>query len=464
MWSVVQFGCVFACVVMFSACDSKGPASNDAKPARTPRDEAPPRTASGVDAGTGGELADASVLAEPADAQPSEPQTGAAGALADAAASGAPSSSPGRDGAPMAPLDSGTDLDLDAGRDTADAAPPPDGDCAPFVMPADCAAPSGAALPMELRCTGLYADFDRRTLACGLTEYTPAFELWSDGATKRRWVSLPPGSQVDTSDPDAFVYPVGAQFWKEFQVQVNGRLQRAETRLFRKLAAGWTFTTYVWSADGTTARQQNEGVADWNSSGHTVPTRDQCVLCHAGRRDQVLGWDPVLLGAGARGVRLADLTRASGADDDAGAAPGEAQIPGDAVERAALGYLHVNCGVSCHNPSLQARASDTGLYLRLSSGPSASVLDTAVAVTALNNRPSGNAPVQELPEPDEGPFYDLLPRSPARSLVLARMLVRDHPAQMPPVGSNVVDESGAAAIRAWIEQMLPERGYPPAAE
>lgn len=350
----------------------------------------------------------------------------------------------------------GPEADHELAIDEEDAGATPTPSCLPFELPADCAEVTGPASPLSLHCAGLYADLARGIIACGLTEYAPAYELWSDGAVKRRWVALPEGTRVDASDPDAFVYPVGTQFWKEFQVMSNGELRRAETRLLRKVERGWVFTTYVWSADGKSATATNNGVSNWEGTGHTVPTRDQCVDCHGGRRELVLGWDPVLLGPGARGVHYEDLIAT---DDDAGAPAVATTPPGDAIEQAALGYLHVNCGVSCHNDSIDARARDTALNLRLATGRSDSVLETP-AFSAINKLPTGNAPFFELPPPPEGPYYDILPGSPARSLLLARMLVRDHPAQMPPLASNVVDEAGAALVRAWIEHMTLERGYP----
>ena len=342
----------------------------------------------------------------------------------------------------------------DQEEEDAGSAPLPE--CLPFELPADCPEVTGLSSPLSLHCAGLYADLPRGIVACGLTEYAPAYELWSDGAVKRRWVSLPEGARVDTTDPDAFVYPVGTRFWKEFQVMSKGELRRAETRLLRKVERGWVFTTYVWSADGRSATATNNGVNNWERTGHTVPTRDQCVDCHGGRSDLVLGWDPVLLGPGARGVHYEDLLAS---DDDAGTPAVPTTPPGDAVEQAALGYLHVNCGVSCHNETIDARARDTALNLRLATGRNDSVLETP-AFSAVNKLPTGNAPFFELTAPPEGPFYDVLPGSPARSLLLARMLVRDHPAQMPPLASNITDEAGANAVRTWIEQMTPERGYP----
>ena len=38
----------------------------------------------------------------------------------------------------------------------------------------------------------------------GEPDYSPQYPLWSDGATKRRWVLLPPGQTIDASDPDVW--------------------------------------------------------------------------------------------------------------------------------------------------------------------------------------------------------------------------------------------------------------------
>src|SRR5690606_11255605 len=125
---------------------------------------------------------------------------------------------------------------------------------------------------LSLHCTGLYADFEARELACGVMPYAPVYELWSDGADKQRYVWLPPGETIDATHADAFVYPVGTQFWKEFRVSVGeGDVRAAETRLLRKTNAGWLYTTYVWSLDQQKALQENQGVADWHLTGHGIP-------------------------------------------------------------------------------------------------------------------------------------------------------------------------------------------------
>ncbi|AGP36292.1 hypothetical protein SCE1572_18425 [Sorangium cellulosum So0157-2] len=347
--------------------------------------------------------------------------------------------------------------EVDAGPDGSD-----EPACVEYAMPADvdCGAPLDGVLPVDLRCTGLYGDFDERELACGVLEYKPAMELWSDGAAKRRFVSIPKGQRVDVSNPDAFVYPEGTQFWKEFRVKgADGALRMAETRLLRKMAAGWVYTSYVWSEDERQAIQmQNDfGVPDLYGTGHMVPTRDQCKECHVGRADFVLGWDALMLGPGAEGVTRESLV-ALGVIEDA--SPLALTIPGDEVERQALGYLHANCGVSCHNDLPESAAHDTGLYLRLEAGELGSVAATDAVQTGMNKRPAENAKYEGLKNPDPANWYDIRPGDPSRSLLVARQELRGFEGQMPRIATRQVDNTGLQLVTQWIQGMT-EPNYPP---
>lgn len=332
-------------------------------------------------------------------------------------------------------------------------------------MPEDCAPASDGPLPAELRCTGLYADWETRALRCDVREYAPAYELWSDAASKHRYVYLPPGATIDVTNPESFEYPVGTQFWKEFWLPDDEAGVAGETRLMRKTTSGWLYTSYVWSDDGATATQTNTGVLDLHGTGHTVPSREQCRACHEGRGDFILGWDFLMLGTGASGVTLETLVDEGRlrADEDAPYPTSldwlELEIPGDALERAGLGYLHANCGVSCHNRNYEAGASITGFYLRLDAATLDSVHTTDAVVTGVNVVPG---PEAELPPGAPGSYYEFRPLDPDRSLAVARMSVRTE-AAMPFLGTNVVDPDGIAAVSAWIASMTVERGYPEAA-
>ena len=141
--------------------------------------------------------------------------------------------------------------------------------------------------PPTLAETGLYADPATLRLAPSVLFYQPQYPLWTDGAAKARWIFLPPGSTIDVSDPDAWVFPVGAKLWKEFAF--GGR--RVETRfLWHATANDWVFATYVWNEAGTAAvLAPPDGVAGAAEIApglrHDVPGR-LCLLrdCRRGER------------------------------------------------------------------------------------------------------------------------------------------------------------------------------------
>src|SRR5687767_9983187 len=120
-----------------------------------------------------------------------------------------------------------------------------------FLTPVEVIAQTPATSPpRNLQDTGLYADFKTLQVDSKHLAFSPQYPLWSDGAAKRRWISLPPGTVIDGSDPDAWVFPVGTRFWKEFSF--DG--QRVETRYLERQADGqWLYAAYAWSPDGREA-------------------------------------------------------------------------------------------------------------------------------------------------------------------------------------------------------------------
>ena len=133
---------------------------------------------------------------------------------------------------------------------------------------AECA---GAAVPpASIECTGLYADLATKQLAPGVRSYAPAVPLWSDGAEKERWISLPPGTQIYAGDPSEWVFPVGTKVWKQFRR--DGK--RIETRLFQKTQPGyWVRTTYAWSDDESAATISPGETCRWVRAGARTTSR-----------------------------------------------------------------------------------------------------------------------------------------------------------------------------------------------
>jgi len=311
------------------------------------------------------------------------------------------------------------------------------------ALPSDCETGTNGE-PTELRCTGLYSDWATKTVASNVRQYDPGLHLWSDGANKTRWIYLPPGTKIDTTDMDEWMFPPGTKVWKEFVV--GGA--RLETRLIWKRPSGaWYFTVYRWSADGLSSTTElTTGEVDADGNGYEIPTQSNCYDCHNGRLDHVLGFEAVALSTSqASGVTMATLTSGNLITTPP-AKP--ITIPGDATAAAALGYLHMNCGASCHNRN-GGEASNSGPYMRLDVATLASVETTDTWTTSVGV--SALYPVAGLTNPQI-----LTPCDPADSAAYYRMDHRDGVGgtevgvQMPPIISHQVDTQGVAMIAAWL--------------
>jgi hypothetical protein len=310
---------------------------------------------------------------------------------------------------------------------------------------------SGEAL--ELRCAGLYSDWSSKTVAPDVNEYVPGLEAWSDGAEKTRWIALPLGQKIDTSDMDEWTFPVGTRIYKEFRLPVGSSpvATRIETRLLWKKAPGdWYRTTYRWSLDGeTSASELTTGETDVEGTGYQIPDQAMCKTCHDGRRDGVLGFEAVGLSApGASLVTMATLVR-DGWVTNAPSAP--LTIPGDPVQAAALGFFHANCGTACHNRG-SGEAEYTHFYMRLDVASLATVDSTDAHTTGWN------VPTLGFQIPGVTETFRLRACDVGASAAYYRPAHRDgvdgtpDGTQMPPIATHKVDPAGIADTLAWINQ------------
>jgi hypothetical protein len=311
-------------------------------------------------------------------------------------------------------------------------------------LPAHCAGASAPATTLE--CTGLYADLASRTLAPGVSEYVPAYVLWSDGADKRRFISLPAGSRIDASDPNEWVFPVGTRAWKEFSQQGI----RVETRLWQKVSANfWVNAVYVWNQDQTAAARSRGGDIPFGDGTYHVPTQDECEKCHRGRTDHLLGFSAVDLGLpGASGVTLASLAAEGRLVPRPEVTSLQIGDDGTGLAAPALGWLHANCGNTCHNGNSLATAYAAGMRLRLDAREldgralgGSTPLTTTVGVAVRNVNWDGRVRI--------------IPGDPERSLLYDLISQRGTGQQMPPFATRLVDEVSAAQIAAWIRLLPP---------
>jgi len=300
------------------------------------------------------------------------------------------------------------------------------------------------SLPDLLSEAGLY-EADMETLAPGVRPFRPQFQLWTDDAAKRRWIWLPEGEQIDTTDMEYWQYPIGTRLYKEF---VRDGV-RVETRVIEKRPnGGWWMLAYQWREDQTDADAVPEGVNDASGTPHDIPSEEQCQTCHLRMPDKALGFSAIQLAHTTEPDDPTEwtLTRLA-AEGRLTTTPPTIQLPGDETDRQVLGYLHGNCG-HCHHPrsSVNSRV-DLRLWLRtdaLDSVEGTPTYETTVGVGL------------DLPEDGPpGPTVRIVPGDPAASALFVRMDSRGPEYQMPPLGTEDVDPTARALLETWIQSLTP---------
>jgi mono/diheme cytochrome c family protein len=309
--------------------------------------------------------------------------------------------------------------------------------------------------PPRLADTGLYAPGRPDVVDASNRPFAPQYPLWSDGATKKRWVHLPAGSTIDVTNADAWDFPVGTRFWKEFSF--SGR--KVETRLLWKASPErWITASYVWNEEGTDAVLASEngvrGVVDVAPGRqHSIPSVNDCAACHGSERVRPLGFNMLQLSAdrdpnALHKERLApDMLTLSTLVSEGLLSPRRSEFvdtppriaTSRADTRAVLGYLASNCG-SCHNGTGTITAPAPVLRER----------DLLRDADAVARGWIGHATRWQVPGPVDGASVLINPTSPENSALLARMRSRRPSSQMPPLGTVLRDDEALEAITRWI--------------
>jgi mono/diheme cytochrome c family protein len=110
------------------------------------------------------------------------------------------------------------------------------------------------------------------------------------------------------------------------------------------------------------------------------------------------------------------------------------------AERAALGYLHGNCG-NCHNDDGPLAVLEMTLAQRVAASPNA-VQRSIVGVQSQFRAPGAPADAARV-----------APGHLGASVIALRMRSRDPLQQMPPLGTQAVDAEALALIGRWIEDL-----------
>lgn len=284
--------------------------------------------------------------------------------------------------------------------------------------------------------------------------------LFTDNATKRRFVWMPQGQAATYKADDTFDFPKGTIFSKTFSypdASLGGREHLIETRLLVNAGNGWVALPYVWNAAQTEATLDIDAdpvEVNWkNPSGgnynihYVIPNSNQCKECH----DQSKVTGPI--GPKARHLnrgldyrdgrfnQLAYWTRIGylrGAPDPAQAPkqPVWNDPSTGSVEARARAYLEVNCA-HCHSPN--GSASNTGLYL--------TDLETDPMRIGFCKTPVSAGPASA------GLLFDVVRGHPEVSILVHRMESDEPKIMMPEIGRTIVHAEAVKLIREWLASL-----------
>jgi uncharacterized repeat protein (TIGR03806 family) len=308
--------------------------------------------------------------------------------------------------------------------------------------------PPGTTTVAELLSeTGCFEAANPQNPLPGLIPFDIAAPLWSDAAAKTRLLAMPDDRQVTIESDGDFTFPIGTVLVKNFFIDDKP----IETRLFVRHPDGnWGGYSYEWLDDLSDAellpaegKTKDIPLAAGGTLSWTYPSRDNCFACHNSVARFSLGPDLVQLNSlhtypstGVRANQLATWAHiglfktALPAQPAQLAAVAPPTDPTASVVQRARSYLHGNCSY-CHRPGGPARATAD---LRF---------QTPLAQMNVCNEPWLQS---DLGVPDA---VILDPGSPKTSILSLRMNTRDDE-QMPPLGTELVDEHATGLIRRWI--------------
>jgi len=309
-------------------------------------------------------------------------------------------------------------------------------------------------LPRLLSSTGIFRSIATLETVPGIVPYDVNSPLWSDGASKRRWIALPARAKIGFRAEGEWTIPRGTVLVKHFDSLPEGRVgrsRRLETRvLYVGGENGGHGATYRWRPDDSDAElldgsaidppdASRSGAASWY-----YPSRKDCLTCHteaagfvlgiktkqlnrtfdygSGPEDQLRAWSRLgMLEPAPREEDLRSLGRFAALSDSSAT-----------LEERVRSYLDSNCS-NCHRP-----------------GGSRGLLDLRHE-TPLEKQGLVGAPLLAGDLGVPGALC-VMPGDAARSGLYLRMARLDV-FKMPPLAMNKVDREALAVIGGWIEEL-----------
>lgn len=318
-------------------------------------------------------------------------------------------------------------------------------------------------VPQKLSEIKAFADLATLEPRAGLIPYQINSPLWSDRATKKRWMALPNDGQFDSSAEQItfskngdWGFPSGTVFVKHFDLPLttdpSGPSKRLETRFFiiDKNKQGYGLT-YKWNEEDTEAFLLSDGLSEEftiEENGSTAftqkwdyPSSDQCLSCHNHNANYVLGLKTHQLNSTIEYPKSGTMNQLDylnlynifdqpilKALNYQHAVPIEDESA--SLELRILSYLDSNCA-SCHRPG---GVNQVNLDLRFSTSFE---LRKIIGEPALSHA---------------SPFGSIIVQPGSHET--SELWVRDASLEenrMPPLASNLVDEVYIDVLAEWID-------------
>ncbi|ARD21919.1 hypothetical protein SJ2017_1602 [Shewanella japonica] len=300
--------------------------------------------------------------------------------------------------------------------------------------------------------------------------YQLSTELFSNYASKYRFLFLPDNQQLTYMPEQVFDLPIGSVLVKTFALpfdtQATGEDNEKliETRLLIHRETGWTALAYQWQADDKaeliiagakvahTLNNQGESI----SFDYAIPSKVECKICHQTTHLDTSIIRPIGLKAHLLNREIATQTGIQNQlilwveKELLSSMPALATVDKSyplhdssaSLTNRAKGYLDINCA-HCHHEG--GFASISGLRLNYNVDHTSFEYGVCKQPPGWDGGPNGLA-------------YDIVPGNGERSIVHYRQRLNAPKDRMPPIGREIIHTEGTELIKRWIDSMSPTIG------